>query len=294
MPSLAKSILPISVVALAFSFLAIAPISAKEKEQPSSESMAAFILKQLSDREQAAYKAYEKALATEDVRSIETELQSIVDGYERLLNAAPEFSPAYISYGMLLHRIGERKVSNAMLMRADELDPYHAIVKNQLGNYQAEEGKYAEALAFYQMAIDLAPDEPLYHYQTGNILFSFRKFFIDDELFLPDGIDLQIQESFRTAAMLNPTHLPYRLRYAQSFFDVDKPNWEAAIEEWQQLVDFPGDPVQTQMMELYMARARFEAGHHTAARKIINKIDRPELAESKEKLLAMINAEHPR
>lgn len=294
MRSLAKSILPISVVALAFGFMAIAPISAKEKEEPNSESMAAFILKQLSDREQAAYKAYEKALATEDVRSIETELQSIVDGYERLLNAAPEYSPAYIAYGMLLHRIGERKVSNAMLMRADELDPYHAIVKNQLGNYQAEEGKYAEALAFYQMAIDLAPDEPLYHYQTGNILFSFRKFFIDDELFLPDGIDLQIQESFRTAAMLNPTHLPYRLRYAQSFFDVDKPNWEAAIEEWQQLVDFPGDPVQMQMMELYMARARFEAGHHTAARKIIKRIDRPELAESKEKLLAMINADHPK
>lgn len=265
-----------------------------EDAELSSESMATYLLKELRDRENAAYRAYEKALATEDVRSIETELQSIVDGYEKLLNAAPEYAPAYIAYGMLLHRIGERKVSNAMLIRADELDPYHAIVKNQLGNYQAEEGKYAEALAFYQMAIDLEPDEPLYHYQIGNLLFSFRNHFIDDELFLPEGLDLKMQEFFRTAAMLNPTHLPYRLRYAQSFFDVTNANWEAAIEEWQQLADFPGDPVQMQMMELYMARARFEAGHHTAARKIIKRIDRPELDESKRKLIEIIDAEHPR
>jgi hypothetical protein len=47
-------------------------------------------------------------------------------------------------------------------------------------------------------------------------------------------------------------------------------------------------------MELYMARARFEAGHHTAARKIIRGINRPELQKSKEKLLALIDAKHPR
>ena len=284
-------------IALAGAFLILGPsASSKEKEEESrsTESMAAFVLKRLSERETAAFKRYEGALATEDIRSIEAELQSIVDGYEKLINAAEEYSAAYISFGMFLHRIGERIASNAMLIKADELDPFHAIVKNQLGNYQAEESKYAEALAFYQMAIDLAPTEPLYHYQVGNLLFSFKRFFLDDKLFLPDGFDLQMQESFRTAATLNPTHLPYRLRYAQSFFDVARPNWDAAIEEWQQLVDFPGDPVQRQMMELYMARARFEAGHHSAARKIIKGINRPELQESKEKLLAMIDAEHPR
>ena len=168
----------------------------------SGESMAAYVLKQLNDREQAAYARYEKALAREDVHSVQTELQSIVDGYERLINASPEYAAAYVSYGLMLHRIGERKTSNAILARADELDPYHAIVKNQLGNYQAEEGNYLEAMAFYNMAIDLRPEEPLYHYQMGNLLFAYKKFFIDDKLFLPDGLDLEIQKKFREAAML--------------------------------------------------------------------------------------------
>ena len=53
----------------------------------SGESMATYILKQLNEREQAAYSRYEKALAREDVHSVQTELQSIVDGYERLINA---------------------------------------------------------------------------------------------------------------------------------------------------------------------------------------------------------------
>ncbi|MFL3657868.1 MAG: tetratricopeptide repeat protein [Opitutales bacterium] len=284
-------------IAIALTFMTDTPslFAQKSDEEPqSSESMATYMLKRLGEREAAAFKRYEKAMATEDVRSIEAELQSIVDGYEKLISVAQGYSPVYISFGMFLHRTGERKASNAMLMRADEIDPYHAIVKNQLGNYLAEEGKYDQALAFYQMAIDLNPNEPLYHYQTGNLLFSYKSFFIDDKLFLPDGFDLQMQESFRTAAMLNPSHLPYRLRYAQSFFDVSRPNWDAAIEEWQQLVEFPSDPAQKQLMELYMARARFGAGHHTAARKIIRGINRPELQKSKEKLLALIDAKHPR
>ena len=263
-------------------------------ETPSSESMAAYLLKDLNGREQSAYKRYEKALVTEDVHSIETELQSIVDGYEALISAAPNYVAAFISYGMMLHRIGERIPSNAMLIRADQIDPYHAIVKNQLGNYQAEEGNYPEAMGFYQMALALRPDEPLYHYQLGNLLFSYKNFFIDDKLFLPEGIDLEIQNRFRKAAMLAPAHLPYRLRYAQSFFDIARPNWEAALEEWQQLVNFVESPEEKQMMQLYMAKTRFEMGHHTAAQKIIKGIDEPSLEHSKDILLKQINAKHPR
>ncbi|MBN12757.1 MAG: hypothetical protein CMI17_07130 [Opitutaceae bacterium] len=263
-------------------------------ETPSSESMAAYLLKDLNEREQSAYKRYERALATEDVHSIKTDLQSIVDGYEALISAAPNYVAAFISYGMMLHRIGERIPSNAMLIRADQIDPYHAIVKNQLGNYQAEEGNYPEAMGFYQMAIDLRPDEPLYHYQLGNLLFSYKNFFIDDKLFLPEGIDLEIQNRFRKAAMLAPAHLPYRIRYAQSFFDIARPNWEAALEEWQQLVNFVESPEEKQMMQLYMAKTRFEMGHHTAAQKIIKGIDEPSLEHSKDILLKQINAKHPR
>ena len=263
-------------------------------ETPSSESMAAYLLKDLNEREQSAYKRYERALATEDVHSIKTELQSIVDGYEALISAAPNYVAAFISYGMMLHRIGERIPSNAMLIRADQIDPYHAIVKNQLGNYQAEEGNYPEAMGFYQMAIDLRPDEPLYHYQLGNLLFSYKNFFIDDKLFLPEGIDLEIQNRFRKAAMLAPAHLPYRIRYAQSFFDIARPNWEAALEEWQQLVNFVESPEEKQMMQLYMAKTRFEMGHHTAAQKIIKGIDEPSLEHSKDILLKQIKAKHPR
>ena len=97
-------------------------------ETPSSESMAAYLLKDLNEREQSAYKRYEKALVTEDVHSIETELQSIVDGYEALISAAPNYVAAFISYGMMLHRIGERIPSNAMLIRADQIDPYLSLI----------------------------------------------------------------------------------------------------------------------------------------------------------------------
>ena len=148
-------------------------------------------------------------------------------------------------------------------------------------------------MAFYNMAIDLRPEEPLYHYQMGNLLFAYKNR-IDDKLFLLDGIDLEIQKKFREAAMLALPICPIASATLKSFFDVAKPNWEAALEEWQQLVDFVESPEEKQMMQLYMARTRFLMGHHTAARKIIKKIDEPSLEHSRQLLLDEIDANHPR
>lgn len=289
-----QSICKFICLALAIALPLSPTLFGNEKEEaPSSETMAAYILKSLNEREQAAYAKYERAMAKEDIEAIRDDLQSIVDGYDKLIGAAPEFAPAFTSYGMMLMRIGEREAAAAMFTRADELDPNIPLVKNQIGNYLAEEGKYAEALGFYLMATRLEPKEPLYLLQIGNLLVSYKNFFVDDKMYEPDTIDLKIQELFRNAAMLAPHDMRYRLRYAQSFFDIARPDWEAGIEEWQQLVDLAEEEADKQLIKLYMARARFEMGHHSAARKILKQIDHPDLEKSKSSLIDQLNEKHP-
>jgi len=262
-------------------------------DSPSSETMAAFVLKSLNEREQDAYAKYERAMAKEDIEAIKADLQSIVDGYDKLIGAAPRYTAAFISYGMMLTRIGEREAAVAMFNRADEIDPNLPVVKNQIGNYLAEEGKYAESLGFFLMAARLDPQEPLYPYQIGNLMVGYKKFFIDDGIYDPASIDIKIQDMFRVAATLAPSEMRYRLRYAQSFFDVTRPDWEAGLEEWQQLVSLTEDEAEQQLIKLYMARARFEMGHHSAARKILKQIDHPDLEKSKFSLIDQLNGEHP-
>ena len=47
-------------------------------------------------------------------------------------------------------------------------------MKNQLGNYLAEQGRPLEAAKYYLAAIELDPQEPLYRLQLGNLLSAAR------------------------------------------------------------------------------------------------------------------------
>ena len=145
-------------------------VQAQEPTPPASQSLAVYLLEQLNEREQEAYEKYAKAIAAGDVHQVKQELQSVVDAYDKLISDSPEFAPAYVSYGLMLNRIGEREPSYAMFIKADKLDPSIAVVKNQLGNYMAEEGKFAEAYGFFLQALQLNPKEPLYHSQVANVL----------------------------------------------------------------------------------------------------------------------------
>lgn len=265
----------------------------RDAAPPEEENLAVYLLKQLNEREQLAYQRYETAVAAEDVDQIKRELQSVIDGYDKLITDAPDFAPAYVSYGLMLNRTGNREASYAMFLKADELDPMVPVVKNQLGNYMAEEGKYTEAYGFYLLARDLDPKEPLYEYQLGNLLVAYRKYFVADGLFTWEEIDQQLQEHFRRAASLDKKDVSFQMRYAQSFFDVENPDWEKGLEVWQQLYSKAGSDYEQQVVRLYTARVRFEMGHHRAARKLLKQIDHPSLAESKQTLLEGINDKYP-
>lgn len=276
--------------------LALAPAtSAKPKEKSAVEekSMATYLLGQLNEREQEAYKRYDTALAAGDVDRVKQELQSIIDGYESLIGQAPDFAPAYISYGLMLNRTGNDAESYAMFLKADQLDPMVPVVKNQLGNYMAETGKYNEALGFFMLAHDLAPKESLYDYQIGQLLVAYRKFFIDDKLFTPKAIDEKILSHFKRAMKNSPDDSSFRMRYAQAFFDVSNPNWEDALEAWQTLYKYAGSEYEQQIVRLYTARVRYELGHFTAARKLLEKIDHPSLEESKATIVSALNEKYP-
>ncbi|MDQ8204099.1 hypothetical protein [Pelagicoccus sp. SDUM812003] len=293
---------PLTIALAALCALSSAPLALAKKaktaksnaETPSDQSLAFYLLKQLQEREQAAMQKYETAISEEDVAQIKRELQSVIDGYDKLITDAPDYAPAYIAYGLLLNRTGNREASYAMFLKADELDPMVPVVKNQLGNYMAEEGKYMEAYGFFLMARDLAPQESLYYYQLGNLLLAYRDYFMDEGLFADyQEMDRAIQDNFREAMIYSPSDISLKMRYAQSFFDIEDPDWMAALEIWQELYDQAGSEFEKQMVRLYTARVRYELGHHRAARKLLKQVDHPSLDESKQVVLDSLNAKYP-
>ena len=172
-----------------------------------------------------------------DQDNVMRDIQNLIFDYDAFLRVFPRFAPGYVPYGLLLGKVGMRRESAAILLKANQIDPDIPIVKNQLGNYLAEEGEPIEAASYFLSATRLAPDEPLYHFQLGKLLADARDEFLKSGQWTRAQLDRTMQEAFRRAAELAPKHIAFAYRYAQSFYAIADPNWDEALKVWGALED---------------------------------------------------------
>lgn len=267
-----------------FSLLLIAgPLAAQE-----SETMAERGLKQLIERQQSLMAEAAKATEGFDEDVFAQQIEEVCRGYEGLLRANPKFAPGYAAYGYLLSKVDQRKQAIAMLLKANELDPNQPLVKNQIGNYLAEEGKPLDAAQYYMAAIQLAPQEPLYHYQLGTLLYEARDDFVISGEWKADAIDRAVHEAFRQAAELAPDRIEFTYRHAESFYHKDPPDWEGALKAWSRLEEKAATPIERQTMRLHVANVLLKQARSDQARVVLDTVDEPALQKQKEKLVAQL------
>lgn len=261
--------------------LAAGPLRAAD-----SESLAERTLKQLAERQKELL--FEAAHADDkfDPSSFQTQIEQVCRGYEELLRSNPNYTPAYTAYGYLLMKVDMRKAGIAILLKSNQLDPDQPLVKNLIGNYIAEEGKPLDALPYFMAAIKLAPKEPLYHYQLGTLLFEARDDFLKAGEWKTESIDHAIHEAFRQAAELAPNRIEFTYRYAESFKDMNPPDWAGALAEWTRLEQKAPSEVERQVMQLQIANAYLHLGKRDLAQAELEKVTDPTLDKQKQKLVA--------
>lgn len=265
-------------------FLLILPFSLRAV--PKSETMAERNLRQLVERQNALLDKADPRSEHFDKESFKAQVQQICLGYEALIRDNPEFAAGYAAYGLLLRQIGMDKEAAVMLLKANGIDPDNPIVKNELGNYLAEQGKPLEAVNYFLAAIRLAPKEPLYHYQLGTLLHEARDDFIKSGDWTPESVDNAMHEAFKQAAELAPDRIAFTYRYAESFYDLPHPNWEEALKAWGKLEDQAHSPAERQVMRLQAANIFIKMGKYEHAKALLSTITEPHLAEQKQKLVA--------
>lgn len=264
-------------------FVALLPLRATE-----SETLAERTLKQIGQRQRDLFAEAEKQGEKLDQEGFRAQVQSLVHDYERLLRDNPKFAVGYAAYGYLLGKVDMRKQSIVMLLKANQLDPDIPLVKNQLGNYVAEEGKPIEAAQYFLSAIKLAPNEPLYHYQLGTLLAAARDDFLKSGEWTRAALDEAMHNAFKRATELAPDRFEFAYRYAESFYDLEKPDWETAIKLWAALEEKAPTPVERQTMRLHAANVFLKMGKSDHARALIETVDEPSLQAQKQKLVAQL------
>lgn len=253
-----------------------------------TETLADRTLKQLMQRQQGLFTEAARHPGQAEDEGFKAQLQEVSHGYERLLQDNPKFAAAYAAYGYLLWKIDMQKEAVPLLLKANELDANIPLVKNELGNYLAEAGKPLEAVNYYLAAIKLAPNEPLYHYQLGSLLAEARDDFLTSGEWTRPAIEKAMHEAFRKAAELAPDRFELAYRYGESFYDLENPDWPAALKVWSGLEARAGSPIERETLRLHLANVQLKLGQPGAARELLAGVTDPALQAQKQKLVAQL------
>tara|TARA_Y100001968_G_C19431824_1_gene757481 strand:- start:926 stop:2071 length:1146 start_codon:yes stop_codon:yes gene_type:complete len=222
-------------------------------------------------------------------KELTRKIQDLVSDYESYLADNPKDLTALILYGKFLRCVDQPGPATGVFLKAEKLDPNVAVIKQQIANYLTEEGRIAEALPYLLRAVELSPKEAIYHNQLGSFLFLFREELIRLGITTQATNDRNMMIAFREAAKLASDNFDYRLRYAQSFFDVSDPDWEEALKVWNALsVKGHRSVEKAEYLSLCQARVLAKLGRLKEAKVLINSVRSPVMGATKQKLLDLL------
>jgi cytochrome c-type biogenesis protein CcmH/NrfG len=242
----------------------------------------------ISTREQ---KIYQQIAADPEFYSsddLERHINELILSYGTYLSENPDDVSALILYGKLLRRVGKNDAAFKAFLKADELDPEIAVVKQQIGNHLAETGKGKAALTFYLNAIELDAETPAYHYALGEILYSFRDQFLEEKIFTRDALDREMLKAFTSAVRLEPDSFDAQMRLGEAYYDLGSPDWKAALLQWDKLrkTTPADDTLRRQILDLHKTRVLGKLGRTEEAKALAASIVQPSLQHSKQQVLA--------
>jgi tetratricopeptide (TPR) repeat protein len=269
-------------------FLSLIFLSASAGSAAATTDEATVRLKEIVEEQKKIFAKAEAAGEAADTDELREQLQQLANRYDLLLKDHANFAPAYVAYGLMLGKAGMRKESVTMLLRANQLDKDLPIVKNQLGNYLAEEGKPLDALNYYLAAIKLAPEEPLYHYQLGMLLSEARDDFIKSGQWTRSALDESLHKAFERAMNLAPDDWRYAYQYGLSFYDLETSEWEAALQFWTAFEKKLKPGVEQEVCRLHQAKILHELRRTDEARVLLARVTEPALSRQKDKVTALL------
>ena len=226
-----------------------------------------------------------------DAKELNRKAQDIVSLYEAFISENPDDTNAMILYGKFLNKIGQENHAIGFFLKADEINPKIAVVKQQIGNFLVENNKPIDALPFFTATVEINPSIPEYHFHLGNFLHLFEEEISGSGILEGKTIESFAHECFGQAAQKKPNSFEYRLRFAQSFFDLSNANYYLALKEWDKLKnDFEGllSKPEIDYIKLCKARVLLELNQKVEATSLIDEVSTKSLVKSKKVLLDSI------
>ena len=263
--------------------------STESVSAPAAKSVAELELERILARQQRVFDDLNTVLADADEQDRRQPVEALDTEFKAFILENPDYVYGYILYGKFLRSIDRAADAAEVFLKANELGDF-AVVKQQIGTYLAEEGDYALALPYLLSAVELEPKTAVYHYQLGELLYTYRQEFIKNGQLTAELIDHKQFKAFAQAARLAPDNRTLQYRFAESFFDCPDPDWTQALEQWQRLETTADSPVERQIIRLQKARVYAKLGDSDQALALLETVNHPSLSATKQQLKVSLSA----
>jgi tetratricopeptide (TPR) repeat protein len=222
-------------------------------------------------------------------KMIQFKLESVKKAYRQFLEANPQHVRAMIAYGSFLCDIEEESEGLQWWLKAREVDPKNAAVRNNLANHYGHSGEPKRAIEEYEAAIQLQPNEPVYYFNLANTLYLFRR----DAAVLKNATEAemldQALESFRKARDLEPANLDYAIAYAETFYSLKNPNWQRALDAWEYCFKLNPTPLQRDQVYTHLARINIRLDNVPKAKEYLALVKTDQMQDLRERLTEIAN-----
>ncbi len=208
--------------------------------------------------------------------------------YEELGTQYPRDATVKNAHAEWLWSMGEHEQAVEMWLGAEKLDPANAVVLDHLGGSLLAAGQAKRAAAYYARATASAPENAAYHHNYANVAYIFRHELLDAAR--PDAAAVlrEALTHFAAAARLAPLNPEYARAYAETFYTVPDPDWNAALRAWQHFYEIsPGKDFAL----LNLTRVHMKLGDKSAARAALGRVQAPEFHALRNRLQERIDTE---
>ena len=192
--------------------------------------------------------------------------------YKHFLNDHPQHTRAMVAYGGLLYDQGRQEEGIRWWKKAIEVDPREAYAYNDLANHYGHNGHAAEALRYYAKAIELVPTEPIFRFNWATTCQLFRNESHAVYGWNTDQVFQHSLEQFRSARNLAPQDFDLSSTYAETFYQMPKPDWQEAYRAWQFCLNQSLDDRQRGFVCAHLARVCVRLGRYDEAKEWVAKL----------------------
>ncbi len=198
---------------------------------------------------------------------IEQRFAVVRKAYEDFVQQHPDHVRARLAYGSFLYETKDEDEGVAQWEKARQLDPKNPAAWNNLANHYGHRGPVEKAFEYYQRAIDLAPDEPVYLQNLATTTYLFRKDAMAYYKITEKQVFDRALELYRKAVKLDPDNFPLATDYAQSYYGIKPLRTEEALAAWNYALKIANDDFERQGVYVHLARVELNSGLFDQAQK---------------------------